>query len=192
METIKTYKLLRLDDVGLHPLFIDRFLCLPMGEWIEAKAPTLEALFYEPNGYSLINLYSQRVMERRTTKPKPDEVARACIRFCRWIEVRTNKRNLRRYYDLGLSSNGKQVVSFAHRPGWHTSAKPSLPTVNMYGKVWAECLIPADDYYIIRRSISGITRTHEPIEWFISQKILITRLLDDTQINDIKSAKAGM
>lgn len=177
METIKTYKLLRLNEVGLHPLFIDKFVCLPRGEWIEARAPSDDALSYEPEGYSLIHLYHQRVMERRTNKPTAADVCRACVRFCRWVHITTDKRGKRHIYDMGIGTNG-QVLRFAHRPGWHSSLTPSLPAVNMEGKVWAECEIPADDYYTLHRNISGLSKTHEPIDWLISKKIRIVRLLE--------------
>ena len=47
----------------------------------------------------------------------------------------------------------------------------------MTGKVWAECLIPADDYYTVHRNVSGLSRTHEPIDWYISLKLLIVKTL---------------
>ena len=180
METITVYKLFRRDEVGIHPLFIDKFVCLPMGEWLEAMAPSDDALSYEPEGYSLIHLYHQRAMERRTKKPTSKDVCRACTRFCRWVHITTDKRGKRHYHDLGIGTNG-QVLRFAHRPGWHSSATPSLPAVDMTGKVWAECLIPADDYYTLHRNVSGLSRTHEPIDWFISQRIMITKVMDATQ-----------
>ena len=80
-------------------------------------------------------------------------------------------------YDIGIGSTG-QVLRFAHRPGWHSSATPSLPAVDMTGKVWAECLIPADDYYILHRNISGLSRGHEAVDWYISQRIRIERVMD--------------
>ena len=177
METIKTYKLLRRDEVGLHPLFIDKFVCLPMCEWINAKSPSDDALSYEPEGYSLIHLYHQRVMDRRSKKPTAEEVSRACVRFCRWVEIRQNKQR-RKVYDLGISSNG-QVIRFSHHPGWHSSATPSLPTVNMDGKVWAECLIPANDYTIRHMNINGMTAKSQPVEWYISNMIMIVKILEN-------------
>lgn len=185
METIRTYKLLRHDEEGLHPLFIDKYQYLPMGRWIDAKAPSELTLSYEPEGYSLIHLYHQIVADRRDTKPTFKEVS--SVRFARWVEIRKDKRGRRRYYDIGIGSDG-QVLRFAHRPGWHSSATPSLPAVDMTGKVWAECLIPADDYYTVHRNVSGLSRTHEPIDWYISQKIFIVRLVDSPQTNHVESA----
>ena len=151
METITVYKLFRQESDGLHPLFIDRDMVLPIGEWIEARAPNDIALQYVGTGFALIDLTRQRPLL--------------------WVEVSNGKT-----YDIGIGSDG-QVLRFAHRPGWHSSATPSLPAVDMTGKVWAECLIPADDYYTLHRNVSGLSRTHEPIDWYISQKLLIVKTL---------------
>lgn len=172
METIKTYKLLRRDEVGLHPLFIDKFVCLPMGEWIEARAPNDIALQHVGTGFALIDLQRQRPLLMQDQRPRRNQIAKATRDHCRWVEVSNGK-----VYDIGLATNG-QVLRFAHRPGWHTSLTPSLPAVSMEGKVWAECLIPADDYYTLHRNISGLSQMHEPIDWLISQKLFIVRLLE--------------
>jgi hypothetical protein len=47
----------------------------------------------------------------------------------------------------------------------------------MDGKVWAECLIPADDYTIRRMNINGMTAKSQPVEWYISDKIRIERVI---------------
>ena len=178
METIKTYKLLRFEADGLHPLFIDARRVLPIAEWIEAQAPDDLALQYVPTGFALIDMVNQRAVTYQQRRPRPNQV-RASGRYRqRWVEIVEGKHG-RKVYDLGLATNG-QVLRFAHRPGWHSSLTPSLPAVNMDGKVWAECLIPADGYYTLHRNISGLSKTHEPIDWLISKKIFITRLLDGT------------
>ena len=172
METIKTYKLLRREADGLHPLFIDSAQVLPIGEWIEARAPNDIALQYVGTGFALIDLQRQRPLLMQDQRPRRNQIAKATRDHCRWVEVINGK-----VYDLGLATNG-QVLRFAHRPGWHTSLTPSLPAVSMEGKVWAECLIPSDDYYTLHRNVSGLSRTHNHIDWLISQKLFIVRLLE--------------
>ena len=172
MKTIKTYKLLRQTSDGcLHPLFIDTEQVLPIGQWIEARAPDDIALQYVGTGFALIDLTRQRPTVFQDRRPRPREVRHATANRCRWVEI-TNTRQARHVYDLGLGSSG-QVLRFAHRPGWHSSAEPRLPNVDMTGKVWAECLIPADDYYIHRVNVSGLAADHQPLEWYISQQLLI-------------------
>ena len=177
METIKTYKLLRRNDHGiLFPLFIDTKKSIPIGEWVEARAPTDEVIRDVPEGYALIDLKEQKVIAYTTAKPHPSQVSYQSHLGRRWIQIVEGKHG-RKVYDLGLATNG-QVIRFAHRPGWHTSLTPSLPAVSMEGKVWAECLIPADDYYTLHRNVSGLSRTHEPIDWLISNKIKIVKVMD--------------
>lgn len=176
METIRVYKLFRQNDHGiLFPLFIDTKKSVPIGEWVEARAPSDEVLKELDEGYSLIDLPSQTMVAyQRTQKPHRNQVLSASHLQRRWVEVSNGKT-----YDIGIGSDG-QVLRFAHRPGWHSSATPSLPAVDMTGKVWAECLIPADDYYTLHRNVSGLSRTHEPIDWYISQRIMITKVIDPT------------
>ena len=178
METIKVYKLFRQNDHGiLFPLFIDTKKSVPIGEWVEARAPSDEVLKELDEGYSLIDLPSQTMVAyQRIQKPHRNQVLSASHLQRRWVEVRTTKHG-RKVYDIGIGSDG-QVLRFAHRPGWHSSATPSLPAVDMTGKVWAECLIPADDYYILHRNISGLSRGHEAVDWYISKKIFIDKLIE--------------
>ena len=175
METITVYKLLRQDKpLGtLHPLFIDNGLCLPMNQWINARAPSDDVMNEVPTGFALIDLIRQGIVELQSKRPTREQVKRCQLRFCRWVERRDNGH----LYDIGISSDG-QVLAFAHRPGWHSSATPSLPGVSMEGKVWAECEIPADDYYTLHRNVSGLSKTHEPIDWLISNKIKIVKVMD--------------
>jgi hypothetical protein len=178
METKKVYKLFRRDDDGcLHPLFIDTERTLIEEEWEDAWAPDVSKFDELDEGYHFVQRDNQTGWYTRG-KPTPMEVVSSSYLRGRWIQIAKDKRGRRRYYDIGLGSDG-QVLRFAHRPGWHTSATPSLPAVEMTGKVWAECLIPADDYYTIHRNVSGLSRTHEPIDWYISQKLYIVRVLPD-------------
>lgn len=177
METITTYKLLRQDEVGLHPLFIDKFQCLPIGEWIVARAPSNKVIKDVKTGFALIDLVRQGIVEIQTKRPTREQVKRCQLKFRRWVERKSNGH----LYDIGLGSDG-HVMRFAHRPGWHTSDEPRLPSVDMTGKVWAECLIPADDYYIHKVNVSGLTADHRPIQWYISQKIFIVRVCGHVEI----------
>ena len=156
----------------LHPLFIDNCRCLPMNQWIEARAPSDEVMRDVPTGFALIDLIRQGIVEMQAKRPTREQVKRCQLRFCRWVERRDNGH----LYDLGISSDG-QVTPFAHRPGWHTCREPILPGVNMDGKVWAECLIPADDCEVVHRNINGMTANSQPVEWLISQKLMIIKIL---------------
>lgn len=179
METITVYKLFRQEADGLHPLFIDREQRLPIGEWIEARAPDDIALQYVGIGFALIDIRTQRPLMMQDRKPRRNQIVKASHDCCRWVEVRQGRKG-RKVYDIGIGSDG-QVLAFAHRPGWHTSAEPRLPAVDMTGKVWAECLIPADDHYTLHRNLNGLSKEHGAIDWFISQRIMITKVMDATQ-----------
>ena len=176
METITAYKLLRQEADGLHPLFIDREQCLKIGEWLTARAPDDIALQYVGTGFALIDLRTQRPLLMQDNRPRRNQIVKSSHDRCRWVEVTQGKHG-RKVYDIGIGSDG-QVLRFAHRPGWHLSAEPRLPSVDMTGKVWAECLIPADDYYIHRVNVSGLTADHQPLEWYISKKIYIERVIE--------------
>ena len=176
MRIIKTYKLLRKKSDGLHPLFIDADMVLPVGQWIDARAPDDIAIQYVGTGFALIDLQRHRPLIMQDRRPRQSQVNQATCNGCRWVEVEQGKYG-RKVYDIGIGSTG-QVLRFAHRPGWHTSAQPSLPAVDMTGKVWAECLIPADDYYILHRNISGLSRDHEAVDWYRSTKLFIDKLIE--------------
>ena len=176
METINTYKLLRQDEDGtLHPLFIDAAQVLPLNQWMEARAPDELVLMYLPDGFSLIDMREQRMVINQDRRPNARQVNDATRRNCRWVEVARGKQG-RHIYDLGLATS-RQVIRFAHRPGWHTSREPSLPCVSMDGKVWAECLIPAEDHTIRRMSINGMTAKSQPVEWYISKLLKVVSLV---------------
>lgn len=175
-ELLKTYKLLRQDADGLHPLFIDSAMTLDIGKWYDAVAPDWQTLNGLADGYHMIQMHYQNEGNKYTSeKPSALDVESSTLLQARWVEVRTGKRG-RHVYDLGIDSNG-HVTRFAHRPGWHSSREPNLPGVNMDGKVWAECLIPADDYTIRHMNINGMTAKSQPVEWYISAKIRIVRII---------------
>ena len=178
MQTIRAYKLLSVKPDGLHPLFIDSAMVLPIGEWLTARAPDDIALQYVPTGFALIDLRTQRPLIMQDRRPRRKQINKATHDGCRWVEVRQTRTG-RHVYDIGIGTTG-QVLRFAHRPGWHTSATPSLPAVSMEGKAWAEVLIPADDHYQLHRNISGLSRTHEPVDWYISRQMLILKVLTES------------
>lgn len=177
MKTITAYKLLRSDSDGLHPLFIDRDMVLPIGEWLPARAPDDLALQYVGTGFALIDLQRQRPLILQDQRPRRKQIIKATHDGCRWVEV-TQGRQGRHVYDIGIGTDG-QVLRFAHRPGWHMSAEPRLPAVSMEDKVWAECLIPSDGYYLLHRPISGLSRGHEPVDWYIASQMLILSVLPE-------------
>ena len=160
---------------SLRTIFIDRHIDLPIGEWLTARAPRINPEWLTEAGYYLLSIPSGRVVHYTTKKPRMPQVMSATLAGQRWVEVRHGKRGTH-YYDIGLGADGKPLP-FAHRPGWHSCQQPVLNVVNTEGCVWCEVEIPADDYYIRRLNISGITKTREPIEWYISQKIKIVRIL---------------
>ena len=151
-----------------------------MNEWMYAWSPLGADTAEE--GYHLFDMKDQMIygdtdpFASSATRPPNDTIKYAIRRGWRPIEVKKDKRGRRRVYDLGISSDG-QVIPFAHRPGWHTCREPILPGVNMDGKVWAECLIPADDCEVVHRNINGMTANSQPVEWLISQKLMIIKLL---------------
>ena len=104
----------------LHTLFIDADMVLPIGQWIEARAPDDIALQYVGTGFALIDLQRQRPLIMQDRRPRRNQVTKATRDGCRWVEVTEGKRG-RHVYDLGIGSDGA-VQRFAHRPGWHTSA----------------------------------------------------------------------
>lgn len=173
METIPVFKLFRQEPDGLHPLFIDSGKVLPIGEWLEARAPNDIAIQYVTTGFALIDLQHQKPLIIQDKRPRRNQITKATCDGCRWVEVSNGH-----VYNLGLSTDG-QVIRFAHRPGWHSCITPRLlPVVNMTGKVWAECLIPSDDHYIFHRNISGLCKDHGPVDWYISQKIMIIKVIE--------------
>lgn len=173
MEYIKTYKLMELYKGNVYPLFIDSYEQLPMRQWLTSNAPNQEAIAKMTKRYALISMREPTIIMQSDEKPKRPSVGASIYINARWVERAPNGH----LYDMGISSNG-QVIRFAHRPGWHSSAEPSLPGVNMDNKVWTECYIPADDYYIHRANVSGLTDHHGRLEWYISQKIFISKILD--------------
>lgn len=181
METIRVYKLFRKDRWGIHPLFIDSAQRIPIGQWVEAIAPSNEVLARVPSGFSMIDMRRDKVVSTQQRRPMPNQVKTAWRKRCRWVEVTEGARG-RHIYNLGLSTEGN-VIRFAHRPGWHTSREPSLPTVNMKGKVWAKCLIPSDSYTVRHMPINGMTSETLSVDWLITDRLLVEALLGDNNGN---------
>lgn len=169
---------------SLRTIFIDRFIDLPIGEWLTARAPRIDPVKLTDGGYSLLSIPSGNVVHHTKQKPRSPQVMSATLAGQRWVEVRHGKRGTH-YYDIGLGADGKPLT-FAHHPGWHSCREPILNVVNTDGCVWAEVEIPADDYHIRRLNISGITKTREPIEWYISERLRIVRVINDDDVQEIR------
>lgn len=171
-ETIKVYKLMRLEDGKKLPLFIDRNSePLEDGQWYDADSPDLAFLKDMPSGIFLVDTdkgtytsledYQKERGAKATKWPTVDDVNEASSKGLRWMKItdtgkaqRRYEGENRKYENIGI--NGSEGVStFAMRPGWHAG---SLPTMRQIGKgaeknirddrfVWVEGEIPADIDY---------------------------------------------
>ena len=169
---------------SLQTIFIDRCLEQPIGEWLTARAPRIDPAKLTADGFYLLSIPSGNVVHYTNQKPMSPQVMSASLAGQRWIQVKHGKRGTH-YYDIGLGADGKPL-HFAHHPGWHSCQVPMLNVVNNDGCVWAEVEIPADDYHIRRLNISGITKTREPIEWYISERLRIVRVINDEEVQEIR------
>lgn len=169
METIKVYKLFR---KGLRPLFIDTENQLPLGTWIDAKGIRPEILATLEEGYSMV--HGDTCLVKMRNYPTASLLRSSWAVGGEWIKTVNGPRG-RRQYVMGISSSGR-VIPFAYRAGWHTCRTPDLPGVDMTGKVWAECLIPADSP-VVHRNINGMTDKIHSVDWLIAKKILIIKTI---------------
>ena len=168
-KTIKAYKLMRLVDSKLYPLYIDRAKPLEIGVWYNADAPSLDVLQRLDFGNHLIDLQTQRVIDHRASISKED-IKRANANNQRWIHVIKQATKIG-YKQWGISkSGGKEVKndSYSYRPGWHAG---QLPVMNQVaydkteshpkgfldeGFVFTEIEISADiDYCAVARANGG-------------------------------------
>ena len=69
METITVYKLFRQESDGLHPLFIDAAQVMPIGEWLEARAPKEEATTFLTSGFAMVNTKTQGIVTLQLHRP---------------------------------------------------------------------------------------------------------------------------
>jgi hypothetical protein len=168
-KTIKAYKLMRLVDGKLYPLYIDRAKPLEIGVWYNADAPSLDVLQRLDFGNHLIDLQTQRVIDHRASISKED-IKRANANNQRWIHVIKQATKIG-YKQWGISkSGGKEVKndSYSYRPGWHAGQLPVMNQV-AYDKteshpkgfldesfVFTEIEISADiDYCAVARANGG-------------------------------------
>lgn len=158
-KTIKAYKLMRLQNGEVYPLFIDRSEPLKIGVWYDADSPNLEFLRSLDEGMHLIG--ENRVIKSAKSVSISD-VKKATSNGQRWILIKAAKSarrfgENRSYYNIGISeSKGKETVSlYSLRPGWHAG---SLPTMRQIGigkdrniraeeQVWTEVELSADIDY---------------------------------------------
>lgn len=214
-RTITAYKLMRLVDGKLYPLYIDRSEPVQLGVWYNADSvskTTLESLDF---GYHLIDLRSEQVIESRQRKPSLDQVKRATAHNWRWFYVVQQKTKIG-YKNVGIAeSNGEETVKadFALRPGWHCG---SLPVMNQIGKgpnrnlrddsfVWTEIEISADidyndeakanggelyyiphsGYYEKCTNANKAAAQADKMSWYIAGAIKINRIISDSEAQQI-------
>ena len=171
-KTLKVYKLMRLENGKLYPLFIDRDAeAIELGTWYDADSPDLAFLKKMPAGvflvdakngtYTTLEDYKRERGEKLTKLPGLADVEEASRNGLRWVKITETENPQRRYegenrkYE-NIGINGSDGVStFAMRPGWHAG---SLPTMRQIGKgaeknlrddkfVWVEGEISADKDY---------------------------------------------
>ena len=135
-RTKKCYKLMRLVNGKLYPLYIDRAEPVKLGVWYNADSPDFEFLKTLPAGYHLIE-GENTLVESRDEKPSKSEVLSAIAdgRRWMWIELCSNAQKRffgesRRYWNLGVNGSNS-VGKYSMRPGWHAG---SLPVMRQVGK----------------------------------------------------------
>jgi len=66
-----------------------------------------------------------------------------------------------------LQAEDHPTKGYAHRPGWHCTAKPEAPHLSKKGRVW--CLVEIEDYSEFRRpeSQGGL--------WFLANHMRVIR-----------------
>lgn len=158
-KTIIVYKLMRLENGKLYPLFIDSSEPVKLGVWYDADSPDFATLKKLEAGYYYL-MNDDKVVEKTSKKPSKKDVISVTPKGLRYIFIEaTDKKQRRfgenrRYWNIGLDGSGS-VSMFSMRPGWHAG---SLPTMRQIGKgsnknlrddsfVWTECEISADIDY---------------------------------------------
>lgn len=170
-KTQEVYKLMRLKDGEIYPLFIDSTEPLKVGEWYDADSPNLNFLKEMPSGVFLVDAnngtyqsfdeYLQESGERKTKYPSKNAIEKATAEGKRWVYIedtaKAQKRfdgETRKYWNIGINGSGS-VSTFSMRPGYHAG---SLPTMRQIGKganrdlrddsfVWTVGEVPADIDY---------------------------------------------
>lgn len=173
-KTVEVYKLMRLKDGQIYPLFIDSTEPLKKGTWYDADSPDLGFLKKMPSGISLVDMENgtyetwEEVLARtgeskkaRQKFPSKDAVKQAAKEGKRYMfieDVSTEQKRFggetRKYWNIGINGSGS-VSTFSMRPGYHAG---SLPTMRQIGKgknkdlrddtfVWTRGRMPADINY---------------------------------------------
>ena len=214
-KTITAYKLMRLVDGKLYPLYIDRSEPVELGVWYNADSvskKTLESLKF---GYHLIDLKTEEIIDSRLCKPTIGDVKFAAANGQRWFYIVQQKTKIG-YKNVGIAeSKGKETVKndFALRPGWHCG---SLPVMNQIGKgtnrnlrddnfVWTEIsisanidynaeaqanggelyYIPRDGYYTMCTNANKKKAQADKMNWYIAGAIRINRIISDSEARQI-------
>ncbi|MBO4601635.1 MAG: hypothetical protein J5651_00550 [Salinivirgaceae bacterium] len=175
-HTIKAYKLMRLVDGELYPLYIDRAAPVALNTWYNADSPDFAFLKTLPAGYCYLIANHSRVIERtkrllgmkdgkqilRTTKDVVAEIEAANAKRQRWIWIEATadaQRRFfgesRRYWNLGINGSGTPY-HYSMRPGWHAGSLPVMRQVWCGDRedkktrdnfVFTECELSADIDY---------------------------------------------
>jgi DNA-cytosine methyltransferase len=170
-KTVEVYKLMRLKDGKIYPLFIDSTEPLEIGEWYDADSPNLDFLKKMPSGIFLVDTdnesyttfadYLKQSGEKKTKFPSKKAIEEAASNGLRWVFIEDTAKGqkrfggeTRKYWNLGINGSGA-VSTFSMRPGYHAG---SLPTMRQIGKgankdlrddsfVWTVGEVPADIDY---------------------------------------------
>lgn len=159
-KTIKAYKLMRLENGKLYPLFIDSSVPTEIGVWYDADSPDLSSLRDKKADYYYLMNSNNEVIRSSKTKPTKEKVLSATEDGLRYMYIEKTEKKQRRfgenrkYWNIGINGSGT-VATFSMRPGWHAG---SLPTMRQIGKgkkknlrddkfVWTEIEISADIDY---------------------------------------------
>src|SRR5574344_22348 len=158
-KTLTCYKLMRLINGNLYPLFIDNSSPYTIGVWYNADSPNFNFLkTLEPNYYYLVD--NNKVIEQRVKGVSIQDIHNATSNGYRWVYIEETTKKQRRvgenrkYWNMGSDGVGNKA-KFSMRPGWHAG---SLPPMRQIGKgknkdlrdnsfVWTECEISADVDY---------------------------------------------
>ncbi len=170
-KTQEVYKLMRLKDGDIYPLFIDSTEPLDIGVWYDADSPDLSFLQKMPSGIFLVDAndgsyttfddYLADSGEKKTKYPSKKAIEQAASDGKRWVYIEDVKKGQKRfggesrkYWNLGINGSGA-VSTFSMRPGYHAG---SLPSMRQIGKgvnrdlrddsfVWTVGEVPADIDY---------------------------------------------
>ena len=160
-KTIKAYKLMRLVDGKLYPLFIDSSVPTEIGVWYDADSTSLDSLRDKEAGFYYLMSNEGDVIRKQAKKPTKTEVEDVTKIGLRYMYVKQAESKQRRYggykqyYNVGINGSGAVSPTYAIRPGWHAG---SLPTMRQIGKgsnkdkrddsfVWTEVELSADVDY---------------------------------------------